>query len=71
MKKRYPCPCCGNKTLDEPPPGTYLICSICGWEDDPVQFDDPAYAGGANEVSLKRARENFQLFGKADPKRKT
>ena len=71
MKKRYPCPCCSKESLEEPPPGTYLICSVCAWEDDPVQFDDPSYAGGANRVSLERARENFQRFGVSDPDRKT
>ncbi|WP_442944423.1 CPCC family cysteine-rich protein [Nostoc sp.] len=27
----YPCPCCGYKTLNIKPPGTYLICPICFW----------------------------------------
>ncbi len=59
----YTCPCCGYKTLTEKPPGTYEICPICFWEDDPVQFNDPNYTGGANKVSLKEAQENFQLDG--------
>jgi rubrerythrin len=25
---KYTCPCCGYKTLDEEPPGTYDICKI-------------------------------------------
>jgi hypothetical protein len=36
--------------------GTYEICPVCGWEDDPVQYDDPAYADGANAISLADAR---------------
>ena len=40
---KYTCPCCGYKTLDEKPPGTYAICSICYWEDDGVQYDDVDY----------------------------
>lgn len=40
---KYTCPCCGYKTLDEEPPGTYDICSIFFWEDDGVQYDDPDY----------------------------
>ena len=60
---KYTCPCCGYKTLDEKPPGTYNICPICFWEDDPVQFDDPSYEGGANHPSLRQAQKNFLDFG--------
>jgi len=42
--------------MQEKPPGTYEICPVCGWEDDPVQFRDPDRAGGANEMSLNEAR---------------
>jgi hypothetical protein len=59
MKMKYTCPCCGYKTLDEKPPGTFKICPICFWEDDNVQFDDPDYAGGANKISLRKAQQNF------------
>ena len=27
------CPCCGYRVLYEQPPGTYLVCPICFWED--------------------------------------
>ena len=60
---KYTCPCCGYKTLEEEPPGTYEICNICYWEDDPVQFNDHDYEGGANEVSLRQAQKNFIAFG--------
>ena len=62
----YACPCCGYKTLEEEPPGTWLICPVCFWEDDPVQFDDPDYAGGANKTSLRQAQKNFVDFGACD-----
>jgi len=55
----YTCPCCGYKTLEEKPPGTYEICELCGWEDDFVQFKDPDYEGGANGESLREAQYNF------------
>jgi hypothetical protein len=64
---RFPCPCCGRRTLAEPPPGTFLICAVCFWEDDNVQYQDPAYAGGANRVSLNEARENYGRFGACEP----
>jgi len=56
---KYTCPCCGYKTLDEPPPGTFEICGLCGWEDDAIQFGDPDYEGGANGESLREAQHNF------------
>lgn len=62
-KIKYACPCCGNKTLDEQPPGSYKICPVCFWEDDPLQFKDPDYEGGANGVSLRQAQKNFLEFG--------
>lgn len=60
---KYTCPCCGFKTLDEEPPGTFDICEICFWEDDNIQFDDPDYEGGANVPSLRQAQKNFHEFG--------
>ncbi len=60
---RYTCPCCGYKTLGEKLPGTYDICPICFWEDDPLQFDDPDYEGSANVPSLRQAQRNFLEFG--------
>ncbi|GKW45859.1 CPCC family cysteine-rich protein [Planococcus sp. NCCP-2050] len=62
----YTCPCCGYKTLNEEPPGTYEICGICYWEDDAVQFHDPDYEGGANGVSLRQAQRNYAAFGACD-----
>lgn len=61
--KKYKCNCCGFYTLDEKPSNTFQICPVCFWEDDGVQFDDPSYEGGANEVSLDLAKKNFIKFG--------
>ncbi|WP_342543174.1 CPCC family cysteine-rich protein [Paenisporosarcina sp. FSL H8-0542] len=63
---KYTCPCCGYKTLDEEPPGSFDICEICYWEDDNVQFDDPDFEGGANEVSLRQGQRNFIKHGACD-----
>ena len=63
MQRRYPCRCCGYYTLDEEPVGSYEICPVCFWEDDPVQDRDPEFAGGANEPSLNEARRNFRELG--------
>lgn len=53
----HPCPCCGSRVLTTP--GKYEICEICSWEDDPVQYADPDYAGGANKLSLNHARKEW------------
>ena len=67
--EQFACPCCGRLTLDEPPPGTWLICGVCGWEDDPVQFADIDYEGGANQVSLRQARDFYRTIGISSPER--
>jgi hypothetical protein len=54
----YPCPCCNSLTFCGR--GDYEICEVCGWEDDPVQSDDPTFAGGANSCSLNEARAQWQ-----------
>jgi hypothetical protein len=65
--ERSPCPCCGSLTLDEEPPGTWLICDVCWWEDDPVQFQNADYRGGANGPRLNEAREYFRKIGVSAP----
>lgn len=59
---KFPCPCCGFLTLEEPP-GSHEICPICFWEDDFVQFLSPSLDGGANSISLLEARQNFVQIG--------
>jgi hypothetical protein len=63
----HPCPCCGRLVFAEPP-GSYEICPICFWEDDPVQAADPWFAGGANTPSLADAQRNFAEFGAMEPR---
>lgn len=61
----YPCPCCGYLVFCRPP-GSYDICPICDWEDDPVQLRWPDFAGGANHPSLIEAQGNYARFGASD-----
>ena len=63
VTEKFACPCCGYKTFEEKPNGTYDICQVCFWEDDPIQLDDPNYEGGANRVSLRQGQKNFVEFG--------
>ena len=65
---KYRCPCCGFYTFDYIPDGSYDICKVCFWEDDPFQLQNPAYEGGANKVSLIQARKNFLEYGACDVK---
>jgi hypothetical protein len=51
------CVCCGFPTL--PKGSLFEICSACGWQDDPVQNDDPDFWGGANELSLNDYRKQW------------
>lgn len=58
----YPCPCCGHRTLGEPP-GSYEICKVCFWEDDAVQLRWPTYEGGANRPSLIDSQRAYAELG--------
>jgi hypothetical protein len=49
--------------MESEPPGTFEICPVCFWEDDGVQYEDPGYEGGANGISLNKARENYKKIG--------
>ncbi len=49
-----PCKCCGSVTVSEE--GSYDICDVCGWEEDPSQAKHPDMSGGANSLSLNQAR---------------
>lgn len=59
---KYKCPYCGFYTFEHRPNGTYDICKVCFWEDDPTQLGDCNYKGGANGVSLLQAKANFLRF---------
>ena len=64
---RRACPCCGYRTLADLCPGSWEVCPVCFWEDDPVQWEHPAeLVGGANRVSLSDARANYLAFGACD-----
>lgn len=53
----YFCPCCGYKSLEEEPPGTYLVCPICFWTDDESTKDIH---------DLRLAQLNFVSLGASD-----
>lgn len=57
--QKHKCLCCGKETLSNKPSGTFEICSECGWEDDNIQYENPDYRGGANEISLNETRKIY------------
>ncbi|WP_428303773.1 CPCC family cysteine-rich protein [Lacipirellula sp.] len=58
------CPCCGYITIESR--GSSEICPICYWEDDPVQFENPDFAGGQNPFSLRQSQQNYLSIGACD-----
>lgn len=51
----FPCVSCGFLMFSGEP-GTYEICQVCDWEDDPVQLAHPG-SGGANQYSLIQSQQ--------------
>lgn len=63
---KFACPCCKNYTYNQPPDGDYSICTVCYWEDDPYQAENPDDGLGANPIPLKTAQLNYKDFGACD-----
>lgn len=57
QQRSLTCPVCSKTEFSQD--GSYEICAICGWENDPVQYDDPDFAGGANRMSLNDAKRTW------------
>lgn len=58
IKNKRKCPVCKKHYFSED--NSYEICPICGWEDDPIQRKDKNFKGGANKLSLKEARKEYE-----------
>ena len=61
----HKCPVCGKHEFEDE--SSYDICPYCGWEDDGVQLNDPDFDGGANDLSLKQYRKEYQQKIKLNP----
>ena len=40
--------------------GSFAICKGCGWQDDPIQEENPDERECANQMSLNEAREAYK-----------
>lgn len=56
--QQYKCPVCGKHDFSEDE--DYSFCPVCGWANAQVQRDDYDYWGGANDMSVKQAREAYK-----------
>lgn len=65
VSDRWPCPCCGYRTLREGP-GDYDLCPVCFWEDDGSALRWPLLEGGPNGISLIEAQRRFAHEGFVD-----
>jgi hypothetical protein len=59
--KRIKCPVCGQFSFERM--NNFEVFEVCGWENDGVQYGNPDYDGGANELSLNQFREQWQEAG--------
>ena len=41
--------------------GSFAICKGCGWQDDPIQEENPDERECANQMSLNEAREAYKI----------
>lgn len=64
MAPRFPCPCCGFRTLPTPSPSDE-ICQVCFWQDDFVDNQDTEVLG-PNHVALSVARKNYAAIGTSE-----
>ena len=61
------CPCCDYFSLAKR--GHSLICPVCFWEDDCEFPDKPDWdekSDSNNDMTLRQARKNFELYGAFD-----
>lgn len=58
------CPCCDFFTLSER--GGFEICPICYWEDEGSDLEALDQPSGANHITLREARRNFNELGACD-----
>lgn len=53
-EKMRKCDCCGELSI--PVGSRFMICRVCGWQDDPEQKANPYLKNRSNKMSLQEAR---------------
>nr|WP_315086140.1 CPCC family cysteine-rich protein [uncultured Lachnoanaerobaculum sp.] len=61
---KHKCPVCGKFEFEYE--GSFDICEICGWHDDPIQGENPDEKACANKMSLNEAREAYKMREKTE-----
>lgn len=59
LTEKHLCPVCRKHCFSEQ--GSYEICPVCRWEDDPVQGKDHCFYGGANSLSVNESQLYYYL----------
>ena len=60
----YICTVCGREFCEEEYIEETGYCDTCDWFDDPVQYDDPDYSGGANHGTFNEAKAQWVRVSK-------
>ena len=58
------CPICEKHQFEY----SYDICPVCFWENDNVQYNDPDFYGGANNLSLNDYKKRWKKLNDILPK---
>ena len=61
---KHKCPVCGKYEFESE--GSFDYCDVCGWQDDPIQEENPDERECANQMSLNEAREAYKRGEKID-----
>lgn len=63
MMTKHLCPVCGEHEFDSF--GSYDICPVCDWSDDPLQAMDPdEECGDNNGISLNQYKKEYEASKK-------
>ncbi len=61
---KYPCPCCGERTLPVPKEEAIaFICPVCWWENDVFTPGEDEPSDENHGMTLREGRENYRRFG--------
>lgn len=67
VSDRYPCPCCGCKTLPVPAAGAVAyICPVCMWENDVFTASPDQPSDENHGLTLEQGRESYKSLGVCD-----